>query len=96
MTQLALVEARRAEQSVDALYLRASAPALATGSSAPRLLVVVQREFRGAGPRGFGLSVAQGDVLAVLGAPSGGWLPVRDPCGREGLVPDDITDSGFI
>ncbi|XP_026289870.1 uncharacterized protein LOC113214648 [Frankliniella occidentalis] len=92
-----LLEARRAEQRVDALYIQACTggsavwAASTTASSRPGTLVVVQRTYTG-----FGLSLARGDVVAILENEDSGWLRVQDRHGREGLVPASITDSGYL
>ncbi|KAK3924959.1 Zinc finger CCCH domain-containing protein 40 [Frankliniella fusca] len=94
-----LLEARRAEKRVDALYIQACAgPGPGPGpsppaSSRPRpgTLVVVQRTYNG-----FGLSLARGDVVAILENEDSGLLRVQDRHGREGLVPASLTDSGYL
>ncbi|XP_015434281.1 PREDICTED: uncharacterized protein LOC107190071 isoform X1 [Dufourea novaeangliae] len=80
------------ERSVDRLYLRAAANARTKGSRHTLLVIRSDYEARG----GNALSVAKGDVVALLSDHVSDWFWVRSRDGREGFIPAVIAGHGFL
>ncbi|KAG7188218.1 hypothetical protein KM043_016087 [Ampulex compressa] len=80
------------ERSVDRLYLRAAASARTGGSR--HTLLVIRNDYRA--PDGNALSVAKGDVVALLGDQTEDWFWVRARDGREGFIPAFVAGHGFL
>ncbi|XP_063239069.1 uncharacterized protein LOC134540336 [Bacillus rossius redtenbacheri] len=87
------------ERSVDRLYLRAAASAKQRGantssSTTTTTLLVVRSDYRSKGRNT--LSVAKGDVVALVSGHLKDWFWVRSRDGEEGFIPSVVAGHGFL
>lgn len=81
------------ERSVDRLYLRAAASAKCKGTTRHTLLVI-RSDYNSKGRNT--LSVAKGDVVALVSGHLKDWFWVRSRDGNEGFIPSVVAGHGFL
>ncbi|XP_021918721.1 uncharacterized protein LOC110829371 isoform X2 [Zootermopsis nevadensis] len=81
------------ERSVDRLYLRAAASAKCKGTTRHTLLVI-RSDYNSKGRNT--LSVAKGDVVALVSGHLKDWFWVRSRDGSEGFIPSVVAGHGFL
>nr|CAD7264091.1 unnamed protein product [Timema shepardi] len=81
------------ERSVDRLYLRAAASAKRNGTTRHTLLVI-RSDYNSKGRNT--LSVAKGDVVALVSGHLKDWFWVRSRDGSEGFIPSVVAGHGFL
>lgn len=81
------------ERSVDRLYLRAAASAKCKGTTRHTLLVI-RSDYNSKGRNT--LSVAKGDVVALVSGHLKDWFWVRSRDGSEGFIPSVVAGNGFL
>ncbi|XP_049937317.1 uncharacterized protein LOC126411337 [Schistocerca serialis cubense] len=82
------------ERSVDRLYLRAAASAKCRAVGTRHTLLVIRSDYSSRGRNT--LSVAKGDVVALVSGHLKDWFWVRSRDGSEGFIPSVVAGHGFL